>query len=87
MMGDPMDRPCQFPDLNPNEHMWIELENRLDGKVVKNVSEKFAQLEEQWHNMPHSCIDQLISMPRQCQAVIDSKCSQQSADLLSFHLC
>lgn len=69
-----MDWPSQSPDLNPIEHMWDVVENKLAGKRAKNAKEKFAQLEQAWREVSQETIDNLIdSMPRRCQAVIDAK--------------
>lgn len=69
-----MDWPSQSPDLNIIEPMWDELERRVAGKKARNVAEKFLQLKEAWEQIPQSTIDGLVdSMPRRCQAVIDSK--------------
>lgn len=69
-----MEWPSQSPDLNPIEHMWEELKRRLRRKMVHNKAEKFKLLEQEWRRIPMEVIDQLLeSMPRRCQAVIDSK--------------
>lgn len=69
-----LDWPSQSPDLNIIEPLWEELGKRLCGKYARNIHEKFAQLEEEWRNIPQTTIDKLIdSMPRRCQAVIEAK--------------
>ncbi|EFO88482.1 hypothetical protein CRE_13033 [Caenorhabditis remanei] len=71
---DLLEWPSQSPDLNPIEHMWEELERRLSGVRATNADQKFAQLEAAWMAIPKSVIDKLLdSMPRRCQAVIDSR--------------
>lgn len=66
--------PSQSPDLNPIEHLWEELDRRLRHRQASNIEEKFQQLLEEWKKIPQSVIDNLLeSMPRRCQAVIDSK--------------
>ena len=65
--------PSQSPDLNPIEHLWEELSRRLKHRRARNSEEKFLQLKEEWEKIPDSVIETLIeSMPRRCQAVIDS---------------
>ncbi|KAK6748169.1 hypothetical protein RB195_001035 [Necator americanus] len=60
-----LDWPSQFPNLNPIEHLWEELERRMKGKKSRKSAEKFAQFEEAWKAIPQSCLDNLLdSMPR-----------------------
>jgi hypothetical protein len=69
-----MSWPSQPPDLNPIEHLWEALERRVRCKRVKNASEKFALLSQEWAAMDNETIRTLVeSMPRRCKAVIDSK--------------
>ena len=69
-----LDWPSQSPDLKPIEHLWEELERRVQGKMAKNAAEKFEQLQKEWDAIPVSVLQNLIySMPRWCQAVIDAK--------------
>uniref|UniRef100_A0A8R1ELR7 Transposase Tc1-like domain-containing protein n=1 Tax=Caenorhabditis japonica TaxID=281687 RepID=A0A8R1ELR7_CAEJA len=42
---DLLEWPSQSPDLNPIEHMWEELERRLNRVRAFNANQKFAQLE------------------------------------------
>lgn len=71
---DLLEWPSQSPDLNPIEHLWEELSRRLKNRRARNLDEKFVQLQEEWSKIPSSVIDSLIdSMPRRCQAVIDSR--------------
>ena len=66
--------PSQSPDLNPIEHLWEELQRMCGGLKAKNKEEKFAQLSQQWSEIPQHVITNLIeSIPRRYQAVIDSK--------------
>lgn len=55
-----MEWPSQSPDLNIIEHMWEELGRRLNSKRASNMSEKFAQLEEEWKKILQSTINALI---------------------------
>jgi hypothetical protein len=55
------------------EHLWEELGNRLRHRRARNSDDKFSQLKEEWGKIYDSVIDNLLeSMPRQCQAVVDS---------------
>uniref|UniRef100_A0A8R1EQ29 HTH_Tnp_Tc3_2 domain-containing protein n=1 Tax=Caenorhabditis japonica TaxID=281687 RepID=A0A8R1EQ29_CAEJA len=71
---DLLEWPSQSPDLNPIEHMWEELEQRLKGFRASNANQIFAQLEAAWKSIPMTVVQTLLdSMPRRCQAVIDAK--------------
>uniref|UniRef100_A0A8R1HZ23 DDE_3 domain-containing protein n=1 Tax=Caenorhabditis japonica TaxID=281687 RepID=A0A8R1HZ23_CAEJA len=71
---DLLEWPSQSPDLNPIEHMWKELERRLNGVRASNANQKFVQLEAAWKSIPMTVVQTLLdSMPRRCQAVIDAK--------------
>uniref|UniRef100_A0A8R1I9K7 Tc1-like transposase DDE domain-containing protein n=1 Tax=Caenorhabditis japonica TaxID=281687 RepID=A0A8R1I9K7_CAEJA len=71
---DLLDWPSQSPDLNLIEHLWEELERRIQGVRASNVNQKFDLLEAAWKDIPMSVIHKLLdSMPRRCQAVIDAK--------------
>uniref|UniRef100_A0A8R1ECU7 DDE_3 domain-containing protein n=1 Tax=Caenorhabditis japonica TaxID=281687 RepID=A0A8R1ECU7_CAEJA len=76
---DLLEWPSQSPDLNPIEHMWKELERRLNGFRASNANQKFAQLEAALKSIPMTVVQTLLdSMSRRCQAVIDAKDTQQS---------
>uniref|UniRef100_A0A8R1IPH7 Tc1-like transposase DDE domain-containing protein n=1 Tax=Caenorhabditis japonica TaxID=281687 RepID=A0A8R1IPH7_CAEJA len=70
-----MEWPSQSPDLNPIEHLCEELEKRVTGIHARNADEKCScQLQTAWAHIPQSVLTNLIqSMPRRCQAVIDSR--------------
>ncbi|RCN34105.1 hypothetical protein ANCCAN_20055 [Ancylostoma caninum] len=55
-----LDWPSQSPDLNIIEPLWNEPKKRLAGKLARNVDEKFAQIKEEWSNIPQTTIDRLI---------------------------
>uniref|UniRef100_A0A8R1IYW5 DDE_3 domain-containing protein n=1 Tax=Caenorhabditis japonica TaxID=281687 RepID=A0A8R1IYW5_CAEJA len=71
---DLLDWPSQSPALNPIEHLWEELERRVQGVRESNVNQKFDLLEAAWKDIPMSVIHKLLdSMPRRFQAVIEAK--------------
>uniref|UniRef100_A0A8R1EQQ1 DDE_3 domain-containing protein n=1 Tax=Caenorhabditis japonica TaxID=281687 RepID=A0A8R1EQQ1_CAEJA len=71
---DLQDWPSQSPDLNPIEHLWEELERRVQGVRASNVNQMLDLLEAAWKDIPMSVIHKLLdAMPRRCQAVIDAK--------------
>lgn len=66
--------PSQSPDLNPIEHLWEHLERQLGARKPKNKNDLFAMLEKAWSEIHIDVLIKLLdSMPRRCQAVIDSK--------------
>jgi hypothetical protein len=68
--------PAQSPDLNPIEHLWAYLEKRLEKRrhQIENVEQLKAILQEEWHRIDVNYLSVLaLSMPRRCQAVIDSR--------------
>lgn len=66
--------PSQSPDLNPIEHAWEHLGRQMHGKTPSNKKVLFEMLKEEWNKIPLNVVIKLIdSMPKRCQAVIDSK--------------
>jgi len=67
--------PSNSPDMNAIEHIWDALDRRLRNRVVAPATpdELFTALEEEWRAIPLHNIRRLIaSMPRRCQAVLQS---------------
>jgi hypothetical protein len=70
-----LDWPSRSPDINPIEHLWDELDRRVQHRPVPpaNINELAEALEEEWAGIPAEVIRKLIrSMRHRCQAVIDS---------------
>jgi hypothetical protein len=68
--------PAQSPDLNPIEHVWSELARKLRRRknLIYNTEDLRRELLLAWENIDVEFTAKLIeSMPRRCQAVIDSK--------------
>ena len=68
--------PAQSPDLNPIEHLWIELKRRLGQykEQPKGMLELERRVDEVWAQIPVSTCQALIeSMPRRIAAVIKAK--------------
>ena len=68
--------PSLSPDLNPIEHVSDDLGRRLSARVnaPANRRELFQALQQEWTNIPQQTLRRLIaSMPRRCQAFIDSR--------------
>ncbi|RXN20620.1 Transposable element Tc3 [Labeo rohita] len=65
--------PSMSPDLNPIEHVWDQLKQRLDDRTPppRDLAELRVALVEEWNALPQNNIMRLVrSMRRGCQAVI-----------------
>ena len=70
------DWPSKSPDLNPIEHLWDNLDTRVQQRQNPpgNVNELRDALLEEWNNIPQAQINNLIhSMRRRCQAVSNAR--------------
>ena len=66
--------PAQRPDLNPIEHLWEEVDRRLQGENYSKEGDLMAAIEREWKKIPLNRIIKLIdSMPSFCHAVIRVK--------------
>lgn len=65
----------QSPDLNPIEHMWVEVKNKLArNSRAKNKQEVWTEVQRAWYSIPvEKCRNLIDSMPRRCRAVINNK--------------
>ena len=69
-----MQWPAQSPDLNPIENLWFILNQKLKHRRVSSCEALFNALNEEWKRLPIALLENLVaSMPRRCQAAIDSK--------------
>jgi len=66
--------PSQSPDLNPIENLWSILDDKLKFRNCQNEEQLFDALKRGWEALDPVLLTSLVdSMPRRCQAVIDSK--------------
>ena len=68
--------PAQSPDLNPIEHAWRILKDKIQARstLPKNGAELIAAIQESWETISLEQLNQIIaSMPRRIQAVIKAK--------------
>lgn len=71
--GKLLKTPPQSPDLNPIEHLWKEIKNRLEGVHCSNKEELKKNIMLEWRKIPSTFTKKLVdSMPRRLQAVIDA---------------
>ena len=71
-----LDRPAQSPDLNPIEHLWDELQQRLLARHSRptSVPDLTNVLLEEWSNIPIDTLLNLVDgLPRRVEAVIAAK--------------
>jgi transposase len=68
-----LDWPAQSPDLNPIEHVWKQLNCNAKNRSPSNEDELFQILLKEWNQLNADFLQNLVSsMPKRCQAVIDS---------------
>jgi len=68
--------PAQSPDLNPIEHLWFYIKQRLGEyeEDPKGILELWERIEKEWAKIPASVCQNLIeSMPRRVNAVLKVK--------------
>ena len=72
---DLLDWPSQSPDLNPTEHLWHELEQKLGNRDFRGQpAAMWTALQEVWTKISPDYISKLIdSMPNRCEAVSKSR--------------
>jgi hypothetical protein len=71
-----LDWPSQSPDLNPMEHIWVELKKRIEKRKNqhKNIQELWDMVQEEWENIGmDTCINLIKSMPQRIAQVIKAK--------------
>lgn len=69
--------PAQSPDLNPIEHLWAILKQKLFSKYERPPSgmiELWKRVHSEWYNFEDDiCLKLVESMPRRIEAVIKAK--------------
>jgi hypothetical protein len=66
--------PAQSSDLNPIENLWSIIDQRLRDRTCNNEDDLFTIIEEGWKSLEPALLTSLVdSMPRRCEAAIDSK--------------
>ena len=66
--------PAQSPDLNPIEHLWSILDQKVRQSYQSNKVTFMDELRRQWDLLPKSLLRTLVeSIPNRLQSVIDNK--------------
>lgn len=69
-----MEWPSQSPDLNPIEHLWGILKNKIGAFKAKNKHALWDKVQATWYSIsPDICANLVGSMKRRCQEVIKMK--------------
>ncbi len=67
-----MEWPSMSPDLNPIEHMWGILKQKVEKHHVSNIQQLCDVVIEEWKRMlATTCAALVNSMPRRIKAVLD----------------
>ncbi len=73
--------PSVYPDLNPIEHMWGILKQKVEKHHVSNNQKIRDVVMEEWKRMPATTGAALVnSMPRRIKAVLDNNGALQNID-------
>ena len=68
-----MDWPIMSPDLNPIEHLWGILKQKVEVRKVSNICQLYNIVMEEWKSTPVATCEALVnSMPRRVKAVLDN---------------
>jgi hypothetical protein len=71
-----LDWPAQSPDLNPIEHVWYQLKQKLNSYQTRpTTKEELAdRIEKEWYKFTKKdCLKYIDSMPARIEAVIKAK--------------
>jgi len=65
----------QSPDMNPIEHIWDDLERRINRKGVSSLQKLKEELQIAWNRTSLDTCQKLVrSFPERCRSVIKAKC-------------
>jgi len=68
--------PAQSPNLNPIEHLWNEMKNRLQKSTIqiKNKEDLWDKIQDIWNNIEvKTCIKLIETMPQRINNIIKAK--------------
>ncbi len=68
-----MDWPSMSPDLNPIEHLWVILKQKVEECKVSNIHQLRYVVMEEWKRTPVATCDTLAnSMPKRVKVVLEN---------------
>ena len=71
---DIQNHPPQSPDLNVIEHLWDEIDRRIDRTGVNTIEQLKVQIVKTWESIDPSITKKLVElMPRRLAAVVKAK--------------
>ncbi len=83
LKGKVMEWPSMSPDLNPIEHMWGILKQKVEKHHVSNIQQLRDVIVEEWKRMSATTCAALVnSMPKRIKAVLDNNAALQNIDPL-----
>lgn len=66
--------PANSPDLNPIEHLWAEIDKKLDNNPPKTLAELEVALTKLWNDIKRDdCVSVIESMPERVRLCIKAK--------------
>ncbi len=71
---DEMDWPPRSPDLNPIEHIWSMIDQRISGIRFDSLAQLEEELVRQWNAITRSdCVNLIESMPERIRLCLKAK--------------
>ena len=68
-----MDWPSMSPDLNPVEHLWGTLKQKVEEHKVSNIHQVCDVVTEEWKRIPVATCEALVnSRPKRVKAVLEN---------------
>ncbi len=68
-----MDWPSMSPDLNPIEHLWGILKQKVEECKVSNIHQLRDVIKKEWKRTPVAPCEALVnSMPKRVKAVLEN---------------
>ena len=77
--------PPQSPDLNPIEHLWVELKRRLNSyeEEPKSMYELWERVQDTWNDIGAATCKKLVeSMPSRITAVLEAKSGYKGIEMV-----
>lgn len=66
-----LDFPPYSPDLNPIEHIWVDLKKAVDKRNPASLEQLKTIIKEEWEKLkPERCAKLIASMRKRCENVI-----------------